>query len=340
VIDVHHHCLPALDDGPRTLAEAVELVKLAAAEGIETIVATPHVLRGRWQNDSRSVLEAALTALREAVGDTPRLLLGSEYFFAHDMNEMLQSGQAIIPLAGSRYILIEFDSHNIPPLVDQPLYRAQLDGWIPLIAHPERNVVFQAKPDLLASLVALGAKVQVTASSFLGDFGEEARQAAHLYLQRGMVHVVATDAHNLKRRPPRARAAREAVSEIAGSDVAHPIKNAETAMSKEFRADHEAIEAKYKADKEKCKSMTGNAKDVCMKQAKGDEKVAKAELTAKRKGTPHAMYEVQKEKADAAYEVAKEKCDDVKGADKTACKKQASADKSKAMADAKAMKKS
>jgi protein-tyrosine phosphatase len=169
------------------------------------------------------VLEEAIAALREAVGDTPRLLLGSEYFFAHDMNDVLQSGKGIIPLAGSRYVLIEFDSHNIPPMVDQPLYRAQLDGWIPLIAHPERNVVFQAKPELLASLVALGAKVQVTAASFLGDFGEEARQAAHEYLRRGMVHVVATDAHSVKRRPPRAREAREAVSEIAGSEVAQAL---------------------------------------------------------------------------------------------------------------------
>jgi protein-tyrosine phosphatase len=223
VIDVHHHCLPGLDDGPRTLTEAVELVKLAGEEGIETIVATPHVLRGRWQNDSRAVLEDALAALRDACGPTPRLILGSEYFFAHDIAEILQSGKGIVPLAGSRYILIEFDANNIPPMVEQPLYRMQLDGWIPLIAHPERNTVFQAKPELLASLAALGAKVQVTAASFLGDFGEEARTSAHDYLRRQLVHVVATDAHNVKRRPPRARAAREAVSDLAGSDVAQAL---------------------------------------------------------------------------------------------------------------------
>ena len=187
------------------------------------MVATPHVLRGRWQNDSRPILEEAIAALREAAGDTPRLLLGSEYFFAHDMNEVLQSGKGIIPLAGSRYILIEFDAHAIPPMVEQPFYRAQLDGWIPLIAHPERNLVFQSKPELLASLVALGAKVQVTAASFLGDFGEEARKAAFLYLERGLVHVVASDAHNLKRRPPRVRAAREAVAGFSGSDVAQAL---------------------------------------------------------------------------------------------------------------------
>lgn len=223
MIDLHHHCLHDLDDGPQTLEEAVALCRAAAAEGIETIVATPHVLRGRWQNDSRILLESRLAELRAALGDTPRLLLGSEYFFAHDMNEVLQSGHGIVPLAGSRYILVEFDSHNVPPMIEQPFYRAQLDGWIPLIAHPERNAVFQSRPGLLATLVRLGAKVQVTAASFVGDFGEEARAAAVDFLQRDLVHVIATDAHNLKRRPPRARAAREAVAEIAGGEVAQAL---------------------------------------------------------------------------------------------------------------------
>jgi hypothetical protein len=122
----------------------------------------------------------------------------------------------------------------------------------------------------------------------------------------------------------------------AGSNIAHPIKNAEVALSKEYRSEHEAIEAAYKADKAKCKALTGNAKDVCIKEAKGTEKVAFAELDAKRKGTPHSQYEVLKVKAEAAYEVAQEKCDDLKGADKTACKKQAKADKAKALAEAKA----
>jgi protein-tyrosine phosphatase len=223
VIDLHHHCLPGVDDGPRDLDEAVELCNAAVADGIETIVATPHVLRGRWQNDSRPELEKRLAELRAAVGDRPRLLLGSEYFFAHDMNEVLQSGNAIVPLAGSRYILIEFDSHNVPPTIEQPFYRAQLDGWIPLIAHPERNAIFQAKPELLAFLVRLGAKVQVTAASFLGEFGDEARYAALEYLHRDLVHVVATDAHNLKRRPPRARAGRQIVTELAGEDIAEAL---------------------------------------------------------------------------------------------------------------------
>src|SRR5207244_12748704 len=84
MIDIHHHCLPGVDDGPRNADESADLCRMSADEGIETIVATPHVLRGRWKNTSRAQLEAILADLQSRIGDAPRLLLGSEYFFAHD----------------------------------------------------------------------------------------------------------------------------------------------------------------------------------------------------------------------------------------------------------------
>jgi protein-tyrosine phosphatase len=219
VIDIHHHCLPGVDDGPRDLKEAVDLCRLAAEDGIETIVATPHVLRGRWQNTSRAALEQKLAELQDAIGASPRLILGSEYFFAHDMNDVLGNG-AIVPLADSRYVLVELASHAVPPLLEQPLYQARLGGWTTVIAHPERNLVFQSKPELLASLVANGTKTQITAGSLLGDFGPEARQCAWEWIQREMVHFVASDAHNTTKRPPRMREAAAAIREIAGDDVA------------------------------------------------------------------------------------------------------------------------
>ena len=196
---------------------------MAADDGIDTIVATPHVLRGRWQNTSREILEDAAAKLRERVGESPRILLGSEYFFAHDVAEVLATGNGIIPLAGSRYVLIEFASHAIPPFVDQPFYRLQLDGWTPVIAHPERNEIFRAKPNVLASLVRLGAKTQVTAASLLGDFGSEARSAALDWIAAGMVHVVASDAHNLRKRPPRMSEALAVVREKAGEAIANAL---------------------------------------------------------------------------------------------------------------------
>jgi len=223
MIDLHHHCLPDVDDGPREWDEAVAMCRAAAEEGIETIVATPHVLRGRWKTFSIPELEARIEELRSRVGESPRLLLGSEYYFAHDVVEVLNARNAIVPLAGSRYVLIELAANSVPPMIEQPLYRMQLEGWTPVLAHPERNLVFQAKPDALAELLAHGVKTQITAGSLTGEFGPQARHAAETFLRRGLVHFVATDAHNMTKRPPRIREAIATLEDLVGSDVADAL---------------------------------------------------------------------------------------------------------------------
>jgi protein-tyrosine phosphatase len=226
MIDIHHHCLPGVDDGPHELAEAVEMCRMAAAEGVTAIVATPHVLRGRWPVFAPRELDSKLAQLRDAVGDSPRLLLGSEYFFSHDMADILRTGTSIVPLAGSRYVLMELAANSVPPMLEQPLYRAQLEGWIPIIAHPERNLVFQQRPELLVRLIHHGARVQLTATSLTGAFGAEARAAAELFVTRGLVHFVATDAHNTAKRPPRLREALAALRELAGDEVTNALTHA------------------------------------------------------------------------------------------------------------------
>jgi protein-tyrosine phosphatase len=223
MIDIHHHCLPNVDDGPRGWDEAVAQCRMAADEGIETIVATPHVLRGSWQNADPEPLAALAAELQERLGPAPRILLGSEYFFAHDVRELLAQKRSIIPLAGGHYVLVEFAANAIPPLIEQVFYHLQLDGWTPVIAHPERNTVFQAKPELLARLVGHGARTQITSGSYTGEFGQKAEACALRWLDEGLVHIVATDAHNTRKRPPRARAARLRVAEMAGERVARAL---------------------------------------------------------------------------------------------------------------------
>ncbi len=196
---------------------------MAVDDGIETIVATPHVLRGRWRAVGQAELEAKLDALRQKIGGSPRLLLGSEVFFGHDIAEVLRGGKTILPLAGTRYVLIEFAANAVPPMVESPLFQLQLDGWTPLIAHPERNSVFQAKPELLAGLIEHGARTQITAGSLTGDFGSEAQMAAQQWLSAGLVHIIASDAHNPRKRPPRMTAARRAVEAIVGPDAADAL---------------------------------------------------------------------------------------------------------------------
>jgi protein-tyrosine phosphatase len=97
---------------------------------------------------------------------------------------------------------------------------------VPIIAHPERNLVFQQKPELLAYLIGHGARVQLTASSLVGAFGAEAQAAARLFVERGMVHFIATDAHNTAKRPPRVREALVALRELAGDEITDALTHA------------------------------------------------------------------------------------------------------------------
>jgi len=99
----------------------------------------------------------------------------------------------------------------------------QLECLIPVIAHPERNLVFQEHPDLLESIIGHGAKTQVTLGSLTGDFGPAAKHAAEEFLRRRLVHFAATDAHNTGKRPPRVRETNAALQSLVGNDVAEAL---------------------------------------------------------------------------------------------------------------------
>lgn len=218
MIDIHHHCLPGVDDGPGDWSDALELCHRAADEGIDTIIATPHVLRGRWTSPDPQAVARLVSEMNDKLGGSPRIIAGSEYYFGHDAAAVLESRDAVTPLANSTYVLIEFASTHVPPRVEVALHQIQLAGWIPIIAHPERNAAFQQKPGRLAELVSLGAKAQVTLASVVGGFGSHAQTAAEILLDREIVHFLATDAHDLDRRPPTVRQTQPRFEERWGAE--------------------------------------------------------------------------------------------------------------------------
>ena len=218
MIDIHHHCLPGIDDGPADWDEAISQCRMAEAEGIDTIIATPHVRRGPWMNEDRRFLQKLTLELNQRLEGRPRVVLGCEYFFSHDILDVLDGEQGILPLAGSRYILVEFPSMSVPPRINEVLHEIILRGWIPVIAHPERNFVFQEKLGLLRHLIEQGVRLQVTAGSIDGEFGAGSRKASIAMLDAEMVHFIATDAHNASRRPPRVRKTRATVEKRWGLD--------------------------------------------------------------------------------------------------------------------------
>jgi protein-tyrosine phosphatase len=225
VIDVHFHCLPGIDDGPEDWGEAIALCQAAAAEGSTTLVATPHILRDGWVNDDPIVRDQLILRLNTMLGGRPSVLAGCEYLFSADAIELVERGRwgPLTYLNRTRYLLLEFPSGEKPATTDAIFHEFSLMEVTPVIAHPERSRVFANDPEELETLVERGAIVQITAGSLLGDFGPVPLAACDEFFRRGLIHLVASDAHSLSRRPPRLAAARDRVRQKWGAEAEEGI---------------------------------------------------------------------------------------------------------------------
>jgi protein-tyrosine phosphatase len=215
MIDLHCHILPGIDDGARTLEQAVEMCRVAAASGCEAMVATPHQRRGDWWNCDRAAIELLRRQLQEAAGPSPRILTGGEIRVDAQLLADLAAlrppagpaaddtvVEAPLPLAGSRYLLLEFSSAASAPEAADLVHELVVAGWRPVLAHPELIPWMAEDVAVMAHLTSLGATAQVTAMSVTGDFGRRAQADSHRLIERGLAHFVASDCHDLKRRPP------------------------------------------------------------------------------------------------------------------------------------------
>lgn len=221
MIDLHFHCLPGIDDGPESWDDAVALCRKAAEEGTTTIVATPHVLRDGWLNEDPRERDELILKLNTLLGGRPAILPGCEFFYTYDAPELWEQG-ADGPLTGlnrSAYLLLEFPGTLVPRDAENVIHELVVLGVTPVIAHPERNLEFARDPELLEQFVSKGAICQITASSLTGEFGRPPLAATLEFFQRGLVHLVASDAHNLVRRPPRLAAARERAKKEWGEEA-------------------------------------------------------------------------------------------------------------------------
>jgi protein-tyrosine phosphatase len=193
VIDLHSHVLPGLDDGAADLPEALAICRAAAAEGIEVLAGTPHV-RFDYPTTAQA-MESALELLREAAAGIVHLVPGGEL----DLGELDRPRDELarFGLGGNPdYLLVETPYFGWPLGLADSLFRLRAAGITPVLAHPERNSDVQEHPELVASLVAGGALVQLTAASVDGRGGRRAKATAKILLERRLAHLIASDAHS------------------------------------------------------------------------------------------------------------------------------------------------
>jgi protein-tyrosine phosphatase len=197
MIDIHSHILPGLDDGAASMEEAVAMARCAVAGGIRQMVATPHVKEGQYPNSREKIVDAMANLRKVLLKKEVHLFVlpGAEYSLEPDLPSRFSRGELMTINNKGRYLLVELPVAFVPDYTASVLYDLQLQGVIPIIAHPERNAVFNRDYARLYELVARGALAQVTAGSLAGLFGQTAAAAARVFLERGYVHFIASDAH-------------------------------------------------------------------------------------------------------------------------------------------------
>ncbi len=221
MFDIHCHILPEVDDGPKSWDIAVEMCRIAAADGITHMVATPHA-NDRYAYD-RGYLKVILTQLQARVGASPQLSLGCDFHLSYENLERVLGQPHSYTIGDTNYLLVELSNFSVPFQITECFTRLGDRGLTPILTHPERNPILQQTPQRILEWAEQGCLVQVTASALTGFWGERPEIVARWLLDRSAVHILATDAHDHKRRVPILSEARDLVSQIAGTEYADAL---------------------------------------------------------------------------------------------------------------------
>ena len=224
-VDIHCHCLPAIDDGPITMSESLSLCKALADDCITDVIATPHQL-GRYSdcNEAAQIRDqvAALNEELESNSISLNLVPGGEVRVDERICQLIEADKVLTLADRGKYVLLELP-HEVFIDVEPLLVGLSSLGIRAIISHPERHHVLAKQPNILLKWLVQGAHLQVTAASLLGRGGPMAQKAAWHFLGSGWVSFVATDAHDLDGRRPCMKAAFKYISIRLGETIARLV---------------------------------------------------------------------------------------------------------------------
>jgi protein-tyrosine phosphatase len=200
LIDIHSHILFGVDDGARTIEDSLAMIRMAAEHGTTDIVATPHASPAYKFDPERN--RDRLAQIEEKAGSVLRLHTGCDFHLSFDNIQDAIEHPTKYTIDHKNYLMVEFSEmlvfHNTAEIFGRLLDA----GMIPVITHPERNALLRQRIEPMAEWIAAGSRVQVTAQSLTGRFGKRAEAFSKELLNRGMVHVIASDGHDIEHRPP------------------------------------------------------------------------------------------------------------------------------------------
>ncbi|BHH84233.1 tyrosine-protein phosphatase [Desulforhopalus sp. 52FAK] len=222
MIDIHCHILPGTDDGPGTLQDAIKMAKIAAKDGIQTIVATPHCFDGQYEAQLKGIPERCreFNAELEKNNVDVQIVPGGEVRLGPDLVDRYNTGQ--IPTLGEKgaALLLELPEMFLVDGVSNLIKLLCNQGVRCILAHPERNHMILGKKEIVQELVFSGAELQITGDSLLGKFGKEIKNMSEFILLGNGRCYVASDAHCSRKRKPQLKKAVKRAGKLIGEDAA------------------------------------------------------------------------------------------------------------------------
>ncbi|WP_432455676.1 MULTISPECIES: tyrosine-protein phosphatase [unclassified Agarivorans] len=226
-VDIHCHILPGIDDGAKDLRQSIKMLCAAVDDGIEVMLATPHILPGVFDNTPQSIRHSYKLLNRELHAQQLPLQLyyAAEVHLCPEI--MLWHKQGKLPLLGrfkdKDVLLLELPHGHVPQGFNNFIKWLTARNITPLIAHPERNRGVWNEINLVSQWRRLGCLFQVTAGALLGEFRQTAQQTAFQMLEDDLVDVVASDCHGLEKRQPNLSQAYDKVSLLCGQPRAQRL---------------------------------------------------------------------------------------------------------------------
>jgi protein-tyrosine phosphatase len=211
-VDIHCHILPGLDDGSRDMATSITMARIAVADGTTAVVATPHWLEDEHEVTPDVIRQAVKDLQVELDGNAIPLMIypGCEALICPDLPRRVQQGDVMTVADHGRYLLVELPFEDLPTYVDDVIFKLQVQGITPILAHVERYTYVQRDHALAVKWSGRGVLLQANADNLARGRGREYETAQDL-IDRCIPVIVASDAHDAERRTPRCAVATGAV---------------------------------------------------------------------------------------------------------------------------------